>query len=219
MTQTTDFDQLLKSLTKKLAAAQYAVSPAAQEQLIHYLQLLIQWNQAYNLTSVRDPQEMITRHILDSLSISPYLQGQRILDVGTGAGLPGIPLALTQPQREFVLNDSNGKKTRFLTQVVLTLKIPNVTISQARVEQLPSTPCFDSIVSRAFSSIAEFVNLTQHLCCENGCWLAMKGENPTKEIAELDDQFSTIVYDLTVKGLDAKRHLVSIKRQHQTTRP
>lgn len=175
-----------------------------------YLELLEKWNKVYNLTSVRDLGEMLKKHILDSLSIESYLQGDRILDVGTGAGLPGIPLALAQPQRQFVLLDSNGKKTTFLTHVVQTLRLKNVVIVCERVEKFKPDACFDTIVTRAFSSLRQFVDLTQHLIGTNGQWLAMKGEYPQQEIQELGSEYSTIVYDLQVAGLDAKRHLVTI---------
>lgn len=202
-----------KSLSEKLIAANYILPSSAITKIGDYLALLAQWNNAYNLTSVRDPQEMITRHILDSLAIRPYLSGKNILDVGTGAGLPGIPLALTEPDREFCLLDSNGKKTRFITQAVLTLQIPNVKIIQSRVEKFFPTNCFDSIVSRAFSSIADFIKLTKHLCCPEGYWLAMKGDYPNQELAEIREELATMVYDLQVQGLDAKRHLVVIQNK------
>lgn len=199
-----------KLLTEKLAAANYSFSNSIIHKLVEYISLLDRWNQTYNLTSVRNPENMITRHILDSLAIKPYLQGKFILDVGTGAGLPGIPLALTNPDCEFYLLDSNGKKIRFVTQAISTLQLTNVQVIQSRVENFTPEICFDTIVSRAFSSIAEFLKLTQHLCCKDGCWLAMKGEYPSAELAELSKEYLVNVYDLKIPGLDAKRHIVKI---------
>lgn len=181
-----------------------------QQQLADYLALLQKWNKTYNLTSIDDPAVMTTRHIADSLSISPFLIGQRILDVGTGAGLPGIPLALSHPDKEFFLLDSNGKKIRFLQHVVQTLKLNNVHPVQARVEKFNSTACFSTIMSRAFSSLADFVAKTRHLCCPDGLLLAMKGTYPTDELTALGNEFKVTVHPLTVPGLQAERHLVCI---------
>lgn len=203
---------LEKLLIEKLTAANDQVPDLVIGKLAEYISLLERWNQTYNLTSVRDPEEMITRHILDSLALRPYLQGKTILDVGTGAGLPGIPLALTEPDREFYLLDSNGKKTRFVTQATVNLKLSNVKVIQSRVEKFKPELCFDTIISRAFSSIAEFLRLTQHLRCPGGCWLAMKGEYPTAELAEISKEFSAEVHDLKISGLEAKRHVVRIMK-------
>lgn len=203
---------LSKLLTSAVKNASIELSPDTIEKLVEYILLLEKWNQAYNLTSVRDPEEMVTRHILDSLLIRPYLHGKRILDVGSGGGLPGIPLALTAPDLEFVLLDSNGKKTRFLTHMVQTLQITNVQVVQERIEKYHPDPCFDTIMSRAFATLAEFVTWSQSLCCPNGRWLAMKGIYPTEEIAALSDEFSTMVYDLSVPGLNAERHLVVVTK-------
>lgn len=208
-----DSDLLYRSLQQKLQRAKQNIGHTELETIVAYLQLLHKWNKAYNLTAVRDPQEMVTRHILDSLSIASYLKGTRILDVGSGAGLPGIPLAITHPQLEFSLIDSNNKKIAFLNHLVLNLKIMNVKVIHARVEDYKPHHCFDSIVTRAFSSLANFTAVTQHLLCPDGCWLAMKGEYPEQEIGELDGEFSSMVYDLLVPGLDAARHLVIMARK------
>lgn len=197
-------------LRNSLGEMNLPLTKQVEDQIFIYLQLLSKWNQAYNLTSVRDPKEMVIRHILDSLSIAAYLQGDFILDVGSGAGFPGIPLALFYPKKEFVLLDSNGKKSRFLIQAVQTLKLPNVRVEQERVEAFTSQKHFTTIVTRAFSTLAKFVVLSQHLCASDGCYLAMKGEYPEAELAELSADFSPIVYDLQIPGLDAKRHLVKI---------
>lgn len=202
-------------LTQKLSQASYAVTEAAQDQLVNYLLLLEKWNQAYNLTSVRDIKEMVVQHILDSLSVAEFINGKRILDVGTGAGLPGIPLALTQSDREFVLLDSNGKKTRFLTHVIQTLNIKNVKVVQARVEELQSENYFDVIISRAFSAIVDFLEKTKHLCCDEGVFLAMKGNYPEQELKEIGKEFKVLkTYELKIVGLNAQRHLVVIKREN-----
>lgn len=201
----------LKKLFAELFVGPMWVANSDQEKLLRYLLLLEKWNKTYNLTSIRDLKEMITHHILDSLSIRDYLAGIRILDVGTGAGLPGIPLAIVQPHREFYLLDSNQKKTTFLNQVLLELKISNVTIINARVEKYTDETCFDCIITRAFSSLQEFVDCTNHLVCKDGFWLAMKGKYPTEELANLTGEFSTMVYDLQVPGLNAERHLVKIQ--------
>lgn len=211
--QTTNFITLNDILVSKLHNSPFNLSKEMQEQITTYLLLLAKWNKAYNLTSVRDPKEMITRHILDSLVITPYVHGDFILDVGSGAGLPGIPLAITQPERKFVLLDSNGKKTRFLIHVISILKLANVSVVQARVEEFMTPHCFTTIVARAFSSLNEFLQKTQHLCCDDGLFLAMKGNYPIAELAEIDNQFMIEkIQPLDVSGLNAERHLVIAKK-------
>ena len=151
--------------------------------LVAYLTLLERWNRAYNLTAVRDPDAMVVRHLLDSLSILPWLEGPRVLDVGSGAGLPGIPLAIARPDCEFCLLDSNGKRTRFLTQVAAELRLPQENEVRARVEDYrPGTP-FNSVVSRAFATLAELVADAGRLCAPTGRLLAMKGVFPDDELA------------------------------------
>lgn len=207
--------ELKNLLTQKLSQANYVVTEAAQDQLVNYLLLLEKWNQAYNLTSVRDIKEMVVLHILDSLSVAEFIHGKRILDVGTGAGLPGIPLALTQSDREFILLDSNGKKTRFLTHVIQTLNIKNAKVVQARVEEFQSENCFDVVISRAFSAIIDFLEKTKHLCCDDGIFLAMKGNYPEQEVKEISEEFKVLkTYQLKIVGLNAQRHLVVIKREN-----
>lgn len=206
-----DFKQLHTELLHQLSQNNLTVNEATSKKLVEYVLLLHKWNQVHNLTSIRDPLQMISRHIIDSLSIAPYLQGPNILDVGTGAGLPGIPLALTHPELCFSLLDSNGKKTRFLTHVLQTLMLTNIDIISVRVEKYHPKICFNSIVSRAFSQLNEFLQKTKHLCCENGLFLAMKGQYPTEEIAVLDPHFKLIsTQSLNIAGLDEKRHLLII---------
>lgn len=183
-----------------------------QNTLIKYVELLNKWNKTYNLTAVRKPEQMVTRHLLDSLSICPYLRGKSILDVGTGAGLPGIPLAVVFPERQFTLLDSNNKKTRFVVQAVSELELPNVDVVQSRVEDFESEQLFDTIISRAYSAIGEMVEQTSHLLAIDGVFLAMKGANP---IAEIDILPSSYVVEesrvIKVPGLEEERHLLEIK--------
>ena len=206
-----DFKQLHTELLKQLSQNHFSINEITSKKLVEYVLLLHKWNQIHNLTSIRDPFQMLSKHIIDSLAVSPYLQGPNILDVGTGAGLPGLPLALTHPQYRFALLDSNGKKTRFLTHVIQTLMIANVDIIPIRDEKYHPKNCFNSIVSRAFSQLNEFLDKTRHLCCENGIFLAMKGQYPAEEIAAIDADFKLLdTKDLQIAGLDQKRHLLII---------
>ncbi len=177
--------------------------------LIQYLALLDKWNQAYNLTAVRDPVKMVSLHLLDSVSVSPFLVGRRILDVGTGAGLPGIPLALINPDKTFVLLDSNAKKTRFVRQAKMEMKLKNVEIIRARLDELHVDRKFDTIVTRAFTSLFGIVAGTQHLLGSGGQIVAMKGRLSTVEIGEIAE-FKSRVVPVTVPGVDAERHLVLV---------
>ena len=204
--------QLHADLHKQLTQNHLQFSEPVIAKLTGYLLLLEKWNQVYNLTSIRNPNQMIPKHILDSLSISPYLQGTRILDVGTGAGLPGIPLALTHPNCHFTLLDSNGKKTRFLTHVKQQLGVSNIDIIQKRVEQFRVDICFDTIVTRAFTSLTDFFQKTHHLACQTGVFLSMKGQYPTQEMNNLDSTFSiTSVKPIHITGLNEHRHVIVIK--------
>jgi 16S rRNA (guanine527-N7)-methyltransferase len=196
-----------------------------QAQLLDYVQLLDKWNRVYNLTAVRDPAEMVTRHLLDSLTVLPFLDkeldkkpgGKRILDVGTGAGLPGIPLALmsvkTHPEREFVLLDSNNKKTRFLQQAVAELGLKNVQVVNARTETFQPEQGFDVVLSRAFASVADMLAGAGQHCVPGGVMMAMKGADPAAELVDLDEAFALEqVHRLTVPGLAEERHLVCLRR-------
>lgn len=181
------------------------------ELLMEFVAELMNWNRVYNLTSVRKPADIVTRHILDSLSILEHLRGDRILDVGTGAGLPGIPLAIACPEREFVLLDSSSKKLRFVQQTLGILKLDNVTLENARVDEYQPENLFDTIVCRAFSDLPDFYRNTSRLCNSGGCILAMKGVYPMTEVESLDDR--SVISDvvaLKVPGLDAERHLVKM---------
>ncbi|WP_454784904.1 16S rRNA (guanine(527)-N(7))-methyltransferase RsmG [Legionella sp. WA2024007413] len=179
--------------------------------LVDYLFLLNKWNLAYNLTAIRDLESMVSKHILDSLAILPWLRGKQIIDVGTGAGLPGIPLALARPDFNFVLLDSNGKKTRFLNEVKRQLDLKNVEIVQFRVENYHPTQGFDTVVSRAFSSLVQMVQWTQHLIADDGIWLAMKGRDPDTELNEIKQHCSIEHYK--VSGIEGERCCVIIENQ------
>ncbi|PIE83632.1 MAG: 16S rRNA (guanine(527)-N(7))-methyltransferase RsmG [Candidatus Contendobacter odensis] len=186
-----------------------SLSSEAVSQLLDYLALLERWNRAYNLTAVREPEIMVVRHLLDSFSILPWLQGGRILDVGSGAGLPGIPLAIVQPEYEFYLLDSNGKRTRFMTQTAAELQLSNVHVVRCRVEDYQPVELFNSVVSRAFSTLADMVSDAGRLCLPEGRLLAMKGVFPDEELSCLPATYRVVdVYPLQVPDLDAERHLV-----------
>jgi 16S rRNA (guanine527-N7)-methyltransferase len=185
---------------------------AGDDLLMEYVTELMNWNRVYNLTSVRKPTDIITRHILDSLTILPYLQGDRILDIGTGAGLPGIPLAIACPEREFVLLDSSSKKLRFVQQTLGILELDNVTLENSRIEDYRPERLFDTITCRAFSDLPDFYRYAAGLCSADGCMLAMKGVYPMTEVECLEDRdVIDDVIALKVPGLDAERHLVRLR--------
>lgn len=205
---------LIDKLTALIAETNIIVSARQIELLIQYVELLNKWNKAYNLTSVRDPQEMLIKHILDSLVVGEHLQGQNFIDVGTGPGLPGIPLAILYPDRNFVLLDSLGKRITFLRQVVFQLKLPNVQPIQARVEKYqPETP-FDGVLSRAFSSLQDMVSWCSHLIeKEQGRFFALKGIYPEDELVNLPAGIELVKsYPLIVPQLTGERHLIELKK-------
>ncbi|EEF1804616.1 16S rRNA (guanine(527)-N(7))-methyltransferase RsmG [Salmonella enterica] len=203
---------MLNKLSRLLDEAGISLTDHQKTQLVAYVDMLNKWNKAYNLTSVRDPAEMVVRHILDSIVVAPYLQGQRFIDVGTGPGLPGIPLAIVLPDAHFTLLDSLGKRVRFLRQVQHELKLENITPVQSRVEAYPSEPPFDGVISRAFASLNDMVSWCHHLPGEKGRFYALKGQLPEDEIASLPDDFSVeSVEKLRVPQLEGERHLVIIK--------
>ncbi|EBM3225612.1 16S rRNA (guanine(527)-N(7))-methyltransferase RsmG [Salmonella enterica] len=203
---------MLNKLSRLLDEAGISLTDHQKTQLVAYVDMLHKWNKAYNLTSVRDPAEMVVRHILDSIVVAPYLQGQRFIDVGTGPGLPGIPLAIVLPDAHFTLLDSLGKRVRFLRQVQHELKLENITPVQSRVEAYPSEPPFDGVISRAFASLNDMVSWCHHLPGEKGRFYALKGQLPEDEIASLPDDFSVeSVEKLRVPQQEGERHLVIIK--------
>jgi len=177
--------------------------------LLDYLFLLKKWNLAYNLTAVRDLESMVSKHILDSLAILPWLHGEKILDVGTGAGLPGIPLAIAKPELHFVLLDANGKKIRFLNEVKRLLDLKNLEVVQFRVENYHPAQGFDTVISRAFSSLEQMIHWTQHLIAKEGIWLAMKGRYPDVELHEIKQSY--LVKRYAVAGIEGERCCVLIK--------
>ena len=185
-----------------------SIPSEVQQRLLDFLAFLQKWNRAYNLTAITDDKKMVTYHLLDSLAIAPYVKGQHILDVGTGAGFPGIPLAFAFPDKHVVLLDSRGKKTRFLLQAVAHFQVSNVTVVQARMENFSSARCFDVIICRAVGEIADIVKKTNRLLCSDGQWLLMKGEIATTELAGLTQPVNVIA--LSVPGLKAKRQVVII---------
>jgi 16S rRNA (guanine527-N7)-methyltransferase len=202
------------TLQEKLAAGMSALGldlPAeTQHKLLAYVALLAKWNKVHNLTAVRDTEEMVTLHLLDSLSVLPHIKGSRLLDVGSGGGLPGIPLAIACPDLSVTLLDSSHKKSAFQRQAKAELGLDNVEVVCDRVENYQPAPKFDMVISRAFSDLAEYVKLTGHLLSDSGTWLAMKGVHPYDEIAQLKN-ISAEVVTLTVPGLEAQRHLVFMK--------
>lgn len=181
--------------------------------LLNYLAMLERWNKAYNLTAIREPLEMINLHLLDSLSVHHHLNDARdIIDVGTGPGLPGIPLAIMNPDKQFILLDSNGKKTRFLFQVINELRLGNANEVNQRVELYRPNQVFDTIVTRAFSSIAQMLENCSHLASDQSSFMAMKGKNPESELSLIKKGY--MVSDLCrleVPGVEGERHLIKIK--------
>ena len=203
---------MLNKLSRLLDEAGISLTDHQKTQLVAYVEMLHKWNKAYNLTSVRDPDEMLVRHILDSIVAAPYLQGERFIDVGTGPGLPGVPLSIVLPDAHFTLLDSLGKRVRFLRQVQHELKLTNISPVQSRVEDFPAEPPFDGVISRAFASLTDMVNWCHHLPGQNGRFYALKGLIPSDEIALLPPELSVeSVVELTVPHLEGERHLVVVK--------
>ncbi|MEG5264916.1 16S rRNA (guanine(527)-N(7))-methyltransferase RsmG [Pseudomonas sp. JDS28PS106] len=189
------------------------LSERQHAQLLDYLALLIKWNKAYNLTAVRNPDEMVSRHLLDSLSVVPFIDGERWLDVGSGGGMPGIPLAIMFPEMKISLLDSNGKKTRFQTQVKLELKLDNLEVIHSRAEAYQPAQPFTGIISRAFSSLEDFSNWTRHMGNTETRWLAMKGLHPADELVALPADFRLdSAQALAVPGCQGQRHLLILRR-------
>lgn len=203
---------LQATLADGLARLQVVPSGEAQGKLLDYVALIGKWNRVYNLTAVREPGKILTHHILDSLAVAPHITGRTLLDIGSGAGLPGIPLALALPTAQVTLLDSNQKKCAFLNQAVIELHLPNVSVVCTRAEEWKTAQSFDTVISRAFSDLRTFVNVASRLCAPTGVLLAMKGVEPAAEIAELPDR-SRInrVTPLEIPGLNAQRHLIFLQ--------
>lgn len=205
---------LEQKLNQLLGLTELHPTEAQKQQLLGLVGLLHKWNKAYNLTSVRDPQAMLVKHILDSVVVSPWLQGNRFIDVGTGPGLPGLPLAIINPDKQFVLLDSLGKRIRFIRQVILELGLTNVTPVQARVEEYHDEAGFDGVLSRAFASLEDMLSWCAHLPATNGCFLALKGLYPADELKQLPAGFELVrSAQLQVPELDGERHLIILKKQ------
>lgn len=205
----TDLSQKLEILLKQTALS---LTDQQKTQLVKLVLLLNKWNKTYNLTSVRDPMEMLVKHILDSLVVSPYLQGMRFVDVGTGPGLPGLPLAIVNPDKEFFLLDSLGKRISFIRNAVRELGLTNVEPVLSRVEEFHPDHQFDGVLSRAFASLKDMTDWCHHLPNENGLFYALKGQYHKDEVQELDVKFNIQqVIKLSVPELEGERHLVLIK--------
>lgn len=205
---------LKEELTKALKENALVFDETAIQKLLHYLNLLTTWNKVFNLTAITDPKEMIYLHLIDSLAVAPYLVGKRCLDVGSGAGLPGIPLAIIDPSKSWILLDKNSKKTRFMTQAIAELGLTQVSIFHGRAQDFHPALGFDSILSRAFASLPVFLESTEHLLAPEGMFIAMKGKYPEAELTEIPERF--LLGDITrldIKGTDIERHLVRVRKR------
>jgi 16S rRNA (guanine527-N7)-methyltransferase len=204
-------DALQAQLEQGIAALGLTLPAEAVPRLLDYLALLERWNAAYNLTAVREPAEMVTRHLLDSLAILPFVHGRTLADLGTGPGLPGIVLAIAAPGREVLLVDSNGKKVRFLREAIRALKLEGVRAEQSRVEDVAGQ--FDCVTARAFASLADMLAWGGHLLAPDGTWLAMTPKQPEDELPGIPDGFVVrATHELHVPGLPAERHLLVLGR-------
>ncbi|MFB2735984.1 16S rRNA (guanine(527)-N(7))-methyltransferase RsmG [Shewanella mangrovisoli] len=205
---------LSAQLEAYLAEINLPATAEQKKQLLDFVGMLNKWNKAYNLTSVRDPEAMLVRHIMDSLVVSPHLQGDRFIDVGTGPGLPGIPLAIMNPDKTFVLLDSLGKRIRFQKQVAFELGIHNISSIESRVEAYQPEQKFDGVLSRAFASIHDMLTWCHHLPAEHGQFYALKGQLSDEEMQQIPAGFVvTETIELQVPRLDEQRHLLKIIKE------
>jgi 16S rRNA (guanine527-N7)-methyltransferase len=198
-----------KILVDGVATLNLSVDEQKIDQLLAFIKLIEKWNKAYNLTAIKDKPNMVWLHLLDSLTVIPYLEGNRIIDIGTGAGLPGIPLAICLPHLAFTLLDSNAKKTRFVQQAVLELKLTNIKIVHSRAEDFQPEQCYDMVLTRAFADLADILKSTNHLLAKNGKLLAMKGHCSEQELAKVKSLTSVI--PVRIQGVEVERNLVLIK--------
>lgn len=200
-------------LAQRLAELGLTLDAAAQQRLLDYIALLLQWNAAYNLTAVREPLAMIDRHLVDALAVLPHAQGPDLADIGTGPGIPGLVLALVHPYERVWLVDSNGKKARFLRECLRRFELPGVVVHEQRAEKLPDAD-FSQVISRAYAELGDFIATTRHLLGAGGVWLALKGKRPDAEIARLPaDVEVAALHRLEVPGADGERHLLVLRRR------
>lgn len=186
--------------------------PNGIAKLLDYLSLMVKWNKTYNLTAIREPEKMLTHHLLDSLSVVPHLQGEAIIDIGSGAGLPGIPIALSKPETHVTMLDSNQKKTTFIRQACIQLTLNNASVTSERAENWKPEKNYDVVISRAFSDLATFIQVAGHLCLSGGRMYAMKGTYPHDEISQIPASVNVEqIIPLAVPGLEAERHLVVMR--------
>jgi 16S rRNA (guanine527-N7)-methyltransferase len=203
-------DNLLEAIATGLEALDLASTESPR--LAELLHLLARWNKTYNLTAIRIPADMVVRHVLDSAAVLPFLDGQRILDAGAGAGFPGLPVAILRPSCQVLLLDGNAKKTRFMAHAIGTLKISNAQVANSRLEAYRADPAFDTVVSRALSTLTDFVRLCGHLVKPGGRLVAMKGRMPCEELDALPAGWQATTHPIDVPGLNAERHVVVMQR-------
>lgn len=209
---TVDWDGCLKRLTAGAKTLKVRTSPQARACMVDYLKHLETWNASYNLTAVRDPEEMVVRHLLDSLAAAPYIKGDTVADVGTGPGLPGIPLALAQPGKAYTLIESNGKKAAFLRHAVRTLALQNVTVVQERSDDYRPRGGFDTVICRAFAETDLALKMAGHLCVPGGRFVLLKGRDPAEELKQISGAFRVAeVVSLQVPELEAERHIAVLE--------
>lgn len=207
--------QLVAKLQHLISKTSLIVSDQQLQLLVLYIEMMHKWNKTYNLTSIRQIDDMLVKHILDSIVIAPLLKGKRFIDVGTGPGLPGIPLAIMHPEYEFVLLDSLGKRVRFMQQVAYALKLDNISPVQSRVEEYTDPQGFDGVISRAFASIKDMLHWCGHLVNTSGEFVALKGQYPENELAELPQEFMLDEsVPIQVPSLIGDRHLIRIKKSN-----
>lgn len=204
---------LAANLAQGIAELGVPLTTQAQQLLLDYLSLIAKWNRVHNLTALRESEKMLSHHVLDSLAVAPHLKARTVLDVGSGAGLPGIPLAVAWPEARITLLDSNHKKAAFLHQAVIELRLANVEVVCERAESWQAGREFDLVISRAFSDLAEFLCLAGRLCSANGVMVAMKGVYPYEELSQLPPGFKlNHAIELHVPGVEAARHLIVLGR-------
>lgn len=205
-------ESLRPQLDAGLAALALETTAGQRDQLLALIPPLVKWSRAYNLTAVREPGQMVTRHLLDSLAAAPFVRGDRVLDVGTGAGFPGLPLAILRPDRSFVLLDSHAKKLRFIDHVADALGLENLRSEHARVERYSDAAGFDTVICRAFASLADFLAGAGHLVAPSGSLVALKGRMKEDELAALPGDWAATVHPLCVPGLDEARHAIEMTK-------